>query len=61
MVYIISDPLTGDQEDFKTLHEAKKAAKTRDYTPVYIDHYDENESDIVGDTKVNNPGKTLIK
>lgn len=55
----ISNPDTGDQETFKTIAEAKKQAKKENYTPVYIDLYD--EFGIVDDIRINNKGRRLLK
>lgn len=60
-IYTINHPVTGDCEDFTTLAKAKKEAKKQPYTPVFIDIYDEDEGELVGDVQVNNPGKEIIK
>lgn len=60
LTYTINDPRTGDCEDFDTKATAMREAKSKDYTPVFIDIYDEIEHDIVDDIRVDNPGKLLI-
>lgn len=60
ITYSINNSETGDQEDFTTKREAIKEAKKKDYTPVYVDIYDEEEANIIGDFKVHNKGKREI-
>jgi len=59
-VYTINDPVTRDCEDFTSLAKAKKEARKKEYTPVFIDIYDEDEDELVGDVKVDNEGATII-
>lgn len=58
--YNIHDPITGDSETFATLAAAKKEAKKKDYTPVFIDIYDWDEANTIGDVRVDNPGKREV-
>lgn len=59
-IYTISDPRDGSTEDFRTKPEAVKEAKKKDYTPVFIDIYDQDEQDIIGDIRVDNKDVELI-
>lgn len=58
--FTINDPRTGDAEDFTTLAAARREAKKKDYTPVFIDEYDNEEQDIVTDYRVDVPGAEVI-
>lgn len=60
ITYTINDPRTGDCEDFTRKAEAIKEAKKKDYTPVFIDLYDEDEHDIIGDIQIDNKNVVLI-
>lgn len=55
----IHDPLSGDQEKFLSIQEAKRAARKKNYTPVFIDLFDENG--IEESVKVENKVSTKVK
>jgi hypothetical protein len=54
----VSHPETGHVESFNSIREARTFAKKQDYTPVYIDLYDENG--IQDDIRVDVKGARII-
>lgn len=48
----IADPISGHVEIFSTIKEAKTFARKQDYSPVYINLYDEDG--IVDDIEITN-------
>lgn len=60
ITYTINDPRNGNFEDFTRKADAIRAAKRKDYTPVYIDLYDEDEQDIIDDIRIDIPNVEII-
>lgn len=60
ITYTINDPRTGNCEDFTNKALAVREAKRKDYTPVFIDVYDNEAQDIITDIRVDILNVTVI-